>query len=49
VIFQTKPNRGGDVVNKEEWKPNSTTLKKIEKNDKTLDKTQKEKAALIND
>jgi len=49
VIFQTKPKRGGDVVNKEEWKPNKTTIKKLEKNDKTLDETQKEKAKLLND
>ena len=49
TIFQTKPNRGGDVVNKEEWKPNKTTLKKLDKNDKTLDETQKEKAELLND
>lgn len=47
VIFQTKPKRGGDVVNKEEWKPNKTTIKKLEKNDKTLDETQKEKAELL--
>ena len=49
VIFQTKPERGGDVVNKEEWKPNKTTIKKLEKNDKTLDESQKEKAQLLND
>ena len=49
TIFQTKPNRGGDVVNKEEWKPNKTTIKKLEKNDKTLDESQKEKAKLLND
>jgi len=47
VIFQTKPKRGGDVVNKEEWKPNSITIKKLEKNDKTLDESQKEKANLL--
>jgi len=47
VIFQTKPDRGGKVVNKEEWKPSKTTLKKLEKNDKTLDETQKEKAKLL--
>jgi hypothetical protein len=49
VIFQIKPERGGDVVNKEEWKPNAATLKKLEKNDKTLDESQKEKAKLLND
>ena len=47
VIFQTKPDRGGKVVNKEEWKPSKTTLKKLEKNDKTLDETQREKAKLL--
>ena len=46
-IFQTKPDRGGKVVNKEEWKPSKTTLKKLAKNDKTLDETQKEKAKLL--
>ena len=49
AIFQTKSKRGGDVVNKEEWKPNSITIKKLEKNDKTLDESQKEKAQLLND
>ena len=49
AIFQTMPDRGGKVVNKEEWKPNATTLKKLENNDKTLDETQKEKAELLND
>jgi len=48
VIFQTKPKRGGDVVNKEEWKPNKTTIQKLEKDDKTLDESQKEKAELLN-
>ena len=47
VIFQTKSKRGGDTVNKEEWKPNKVTLKKLEQNDKTLDETQKEKATLL--
>jgi len=47
TIFQTKPKRGGDVVNKEEWKPNKLTLEKLKKNDKTLDETQKEKAKLL--
>jgi hypothetical protein len=45
--FKPMSDRGGKVVNKEEWKPNSTTLKKLEKNDKTLDETQKEKAQLL--
>jgi len=49
VIFQTKSKRGGDVVNKEEWKPNKTTIKKLKQNDKTLDESQKEKAKLLND
>jgi len=49
AIFQTMPDRGGKVVNKEEWKPNAITLKKLEKNDKTLDENQKEKAKLLND
>jgi len=47
VIFQTKPDRGGKIINKEEWRPNKITLKKLEKNDKTLDETQKEKAKLL--
>ena len=47
AVFQTMPDRGGKVVNKEEWKPNTTTIKKLEKNDKTLDETQKEKAQLL--
>ena len=47
VIFQTKPDRGGKTINKEEWMPNKITLKKLEKNDKTLDETQKEKAKLL--
>jgi len=41
------PDRGGKIVNKEEWKPNAITVKKLEKNDKTLDETQKEKAKLL--
>jgi hypothetical protein len=49
TIFQTKPDRGGKKVNKEEWKPNKLTLKKLKTNDKTLDETQKEKAQLLND
>jgi predicted double-glycine peptidase len=47
TIFQTKPNRSKITVNKEEWKPSAITLKKLEKNDKTLDETQKEKAKLL--
>ena len=47
AIFQVKPQRGVDIVNKEEWNPSAATLKKLEKNDKTLDESQKEKAKLI--
>jgi hypothetical protein len=47
TIFQTKVDRGGKKINKEEWKPNQITLKKLELNDKTLDETQKEKASLL--
>jgi len=47
AIFQTKPDRGGKKINKEEWKPTNITLKKLEKNDRTLDDTQKEKAKLL--
>ena len=47
IIFQTKPKRGGDVVNKEEWKPNKTTIKKLKQNHKTLDESQKEKSQLL--
>ena len=53
AIFQTKPERGGGVVNKEPWNPNAKTLKKLDrvlrqgKKDKTLDESQKEKAKLI--
>lgn len=47
TIFQTKPDRGGKTVNKEEWKPNKITIKKLEKNDKTLDNSQKEKSKLL--
>ena len=47
IIFQTKPKRGGDVVNKEEWKPNKTTIKKFKQNHKTLDESQKEKSQLL--
>jgi hypothetical protein len=42
TIFQTKPDRGGKKVNKEEWKPNAITIGKIRKQcNKTLDETQK--------
>jgi len=47
TIFQTKPDRGGKKVNKEEWKPNAVTLEKLKTSNKTLDETQKEKANLI--
>jgi hypothetical protein len=47
VIFQTKRDRGGKTINKEEWKPNAETIKKLEKNHKTLDESQKEKAQLL--
>ena len=46
-IFQTKPDRGGKTINKEEWMPNKITLEKLKKNHKTLDETQKEKAKLL--
>ena len=49
TIFQTMPDRGGKKVNKEEWKPNKITLKKLETQDKTLDETQIEKSKLLND
>jgi len=47
TIFQTKPDRGGKKVNKEEWKPNAITLEKLKTSNKTLDETQKKKANLI--
>ena len=47
AIFQTKPDRGGKTINKEEWMPNKITLEKLKKNHKTLDETQKEKAKLL--
>jgi hypothetical protein len=43
------PDRGGKKVNKEEWKPNKITIKKLETQDKTLDETQIEKSKLLND
>jgi hypothetical protein len=49
TIFQTMPDRGGKKVNKEEWKPNKITVKKLETQDKTLDETQIEKSKLLND
>jgi len=48
VIFQTKPDRSKITINKEEWKPNSKTIEKLKRNDKTLDETQIEKAKLLN-
>ena len=44
ATFQTRPERGGKIINKEEWNPSAETLKKLEKNHKTLDAAQKEKA-----
>jgi len=44
AIFQTKPERGVEIVNKEEWNPNSETLSKLERNADNLDETQKERA-----
>ena len=46
-IFQTRPKRGGKIINKEEWNPSAETLKKLERNDKTLDASQKGKATLL--
>jgi hypothetical protein len=53
AIFQTKPERGGGVVNKEPWNPNKETLEKLDKvihqgiTDPTLDNSQLEKSKLI--
>jgi hypothetical protein len=53
-IFQTKPNRGGKKVNKEEWSPSEKTLKKLKIEEERgitinnyLDETQREKAKLL--
>ena len=44
AIFQTKPHRGVEIVNKEEWEPNAETISKLERNARNLDPTQKERA-----
>ncbi len=54
VVFQTRPERGGDIVNKEEWNPSAETLRKLKEEKRTgvkrknfLDDTQREKAELL--
>mgnify|MGYP003660203169 FL=1 len=47
ATFQTRPERGEKIINKEEWNPSAETLKKLERNDKTLDASQKGKATLL--
>jgi len=47
AVFQTKPDRSKITINKEEWKPNKSTLDKLSRNDKTLDLSQIEKSKLL--
>jgi len=47
AVFQTRPEKGEPIINKEEWNPNAETLKKLETNHKTLDPSQKGKAKLL--
>jgi len=47
AVFQTRPEKGEPIINKEEWNPSAETLEKLKKNDKTLDDGQKEKAKLL--
>ena len=47
ATFQTRPERGTKIINKEEWNPSAQTLEKLRRNDRTLDESQKEKAALL--
>ena len=44
AIFQTRPARGEPIINKEEWNPNAETLRKLKINDKSLDRSQQERA-----
>mgnify|MGYP003137373477 FL=1 len=47
AVFQTRPEKGESIINKEEWNPSAETLQKLKTNDKTLDATQKGKAKLL--
>ena len=47
AVFQTRPEKGEPIINKEEWNPSAETLEKLKKNHKTLDDGQKEKAKLL--
>ena len=47
AVFQTRPEKGEPIINKEEWNPSAETLQKLKTNDKTLDATQKGKAKLL--
>ena len=47
AVFQTRPEKGEPIINKEEWNPSAETLEKLKKNHKTLDASQKEKAKLL--
>ena len=47
AVFQTRPERGSSIINKEEWNPSAETLEKLKKNHRTLDASQKEKAKLL--
>jgi SAM-dependent methyltransferase len=47
VVFQTRPERGSGIINKEEWNPSAETLEKLKVGHKTLDEGQKEKAKLL--
>ena len=47
AVFQTRPEKGEPIINKEEWNPSAETLGKLKKNHKTLDASQKEKAELL--
>ena len=47
AVFQTRPEKGEPIINKEEWNPRAETLGKLKKNHKTLDESQKEKAKLL--
>jgi|TARA_R100001530_G_scaffold84337_1_gene58766 uncharacterized protein YlzI (FlbEa/FlbD family) len=47
AIFQTRPERGESIINKEEWNPNAITLDKLKRKDATLSKVQKDKSQLL--
>jgi hypothetical protein len=47
AVFQTRPEKGEPIVNKEEWNPSAETLEKLKVGHKTLAEGQKEKAKLL--